>query len=347
MRNVVVDDQGDALDVEAAGCDVGGDEDVDLAFAEHVDRALTGLLGDVAVDRRGLEPTSTQLLRQLFGRLLGAHEHDDALVLLDLEDAGQGIELVGVLDHEVALADVRAGLRLRCDADLFGVVEVLAGQAVDRGRHGRGEERHLTRIAGLTEDLLDVLGEAHLEHLVGLVEDEVLEAAELEGALLEVVDDATGGADDDLGSALESGQLRAVGLSAVDGEDGEVVEVRRIGGERLGDLDRELAGRGEHEGEGAVVGTTRLGEVGQGRQRERCGLAGAGLGQADDVAAIGQRRNGRRLDRCRGLVALSLDGLEDERVQVQLGEFRCGRFVGRGHIGHEFSLSRRHTLDRR
>ena len=47
---LVVDDVRDALDVDAAGGDVGGDEDVDLAVAERAQRLLAGALAEVAVD---------------------------------------------------------------------------------------------------------------------------------------------------------------------------------------------------------------------------------------------------------------------------------------------------------
>ena len=334
VRDVVVDDQGDAFDVESAGGHVGGDEDVDLAFAQHVDRALTCLLGDVAVDRGGLEPAGAQLLGQLLGGLLRAHEHDDALVLLDLEDAGQSVELVRMLDHEVALADIRTGLRLRGDPNFLRIVQVLAGDPVDRGRHGGREQSDLTVLTDLAEDLFDVFGEAHLEHLVGLVEDEVTQAAELERPLLQVVDDTTRGAHDDLRTTAQTRQLRAVGLSAVDREHGEVGKFSGIGGERLGDLDREFASGGEDESERAVVGAPRLGEVGQGRQGEGRGLAGSGLGETDDVTARQEGRDRLGLDGGGDLVALRLYGLEHERVESQFGESRSG-FVGCGHIGHE------------
>ena len=334
MRDVIVDDERDALDVETAGCHIGGDEDVDLRLAQLIDRALTSLLRDVAVDGSGLESAGAQLLGELLGGLLGAHEHDDALVLLDLEDAGQGVELVRVLNHEVALTDIRTGLRLRGDPDFLGVVQVLAGDAVDRSRHGGREQCDLTVRPDLAEDLFDVFGEAHLEHLVGLIEDEVLEAAELQRTLLEVVDDTTRGADDDLRSAAQTRQLRAVGLTAVDREDGEVGQFRRVGGERLGDLDREFASGGEYESERAIVGAPRLGEVGQSRQGESRGLAGSGLGEADDVTARQEGRNGLGLDGGGDLVALRLYGLEHERVEAQFGESRSGFFVC-GHIGHE------------
>ena len=97
--DVVVDDVADPLDVEAAGGDVGGDEDVELAVAQLVDGALALRLDDVAVDRGGREPAGPQLLGELLGLLLGADEDDHPLEVLDLEDPGERVDLLRVGDH--------------------------------------------------------------------------------------------------------------------------------------------------------------------------------------------------------------------------------------------------------
>jgi hypothetical protein len=60
------------------------------------------------------------------------------------------------------------------------------------------------------------------------------------------------------------------------------------------------------------------------RQRERCGLAGAGLGDAQEVTALQQRRNGLLLDRSGVRIALGV-----ERAQERLGEAEIGK------LGHE------------
>ena len=101
--DVVVDHVADPLDVETAGGDVGGDEDVELALAQLVDGALALHLGDVAVDRRRREPAGAQPLGQVLGGVLGADEDDHPVEVLDLEDAGEGVELLRVRDLEVAL----------------------------------------------------------------------------------------------------------------------------------------------------------------------------------------------------------------------------------------------------
>ena len=71
----------------------------------------------------------------------------------------------------------------------------------------------------LREELLDVGEEAEVEHLVGLVEHHLLDVLEREQALVGEVEQAAGGADDDLRAGLELLDLALVGLAAVDGDD--------------------------------------------------------------------------------------------------------------------------------
>ncbi len=75
---------------------------------------------------------------------VGAHEDDDAVVSLGLEDAGQGLDLVRAHDLQVALAGVgaRGGLALDGDLDAGPAGICLAIRRIARG-HRRGEQRDL------------------------------------------------------------------------------------------------------------------------------------------------------------------------------------------------------------
>ena len=108
-RDVEVHHVADALDVEAARRDIRGHQDVELARLQLVDGALALHLGDVAVDRRGGVAAGAELLGELLGDVLGADEDDHALEVLDLEDAGEGVDLLRVRDDQVALRDGRRG----------------------------------------------------------------------------------------------------------------------------------------------------------------------------------------------------------------------------------------------
>ena len=133
-------------------------------------------------------------------------------------------------------------------------------------------------------------------------------------------------------------QLDAVALPAIDRQHVEATEVSGIPLEGLAHLEGELASGSEHERLRRLLLEV---ELRQDRQRERGRLAGAGLRQPDDVAALQQRRDGRGLDRRGVLVAEVAQGLEEPLVQTEVGEgrlvagflaeFRAG-FLGQGGV---------------
>ena len=158
-----------------------------------------------------------------------------------------------------------------------------------------------------------------MEHLVGLVEHQGAQLAELECAALDVVHHPPRRPDDDLRAAAQPAELTAEARTAVDGED---LDVRQMGGlllEGLGHLDGQLPGRREHQ---HLRRPDRRVEPREEREREGCRLAGAGLGLTDEVSPREQRRDGQRLDRCRHLVAHLVEGAEERLGQRQSGEAR-------------------------
>ena len=214
-------------------------------------------------------------------------------------------------DLDVGLGDRVDGQRLRRDADRRRVVHVALGEPLDRRRHRRREERRLAAARAHPQDLLDVLDEAEVEHLVGLVEDDVAGRGEDQRAARHQVHHPADGGDDDVGAGA---QLRLLGADRGAAEDGDDldVEVLGVGAQRLGHLDAELAGRGEDDRLHLVV----LGiEVLQQRQPEGGGLAGPGLRLADHVVAAEQLRDRLLLDRRRLLEAELVERLLDLRAR--------------------------------
>ena len=90
-----------SLDVDAAGGDVGGDQDVDLAVAERAQRLLAGALAEVAVDGGGGEAAVGELVGDLGGGALGAAEDHGQAAALGLQHAGEHLDLV----HRVRAVD--------------------------------------------------------------------------------------------------------------------------------------------------------------------------------------------------------------------------------------------------
>ena len=71
-------------------------------------------------------------------------------------------------------------------------------------------------VGDLPQDALDVGQEAQVEHLVGLVEHQHRQPAELQVTLLGQVEQPARGADDDVDALLQRLDLRLVGRAAVD-----------------------------------------------------------------------------------------------------------------------------------
>ena len=316
---------GDAFDVETARGHIGGDEDVDLAVLEILDGLLALRLLHVAVDRGGGEPARLQFFGELIGAQFGAREHQHRIVGFGFEDAGQRIEFVQSADEPETLADIRRCGGLGGDGDFRRVAQIGLGDAADLAGHGRREQRDLARFRHFLQHGLDIVDEAHAQHFVGFVQHQRLEFGQIKRAAIEVINDPARGADNDVNAALQRLQLRVVALAAIDRQHVEARQLVGVALEGLGDLDRELARGRQHQ-------HLRLGfrhvQPRQQRQGECGGLAGAGLGLSEHVATGHQRRNGRRLDRRRGLVSDLFHCGHHTLGQTEIGKTQGGGFGG-------------------
>ena len=210
-----------------------------------------------------------------------------------------------------------------------GLVEQARRQRADVVREGRREQQVLAARRQQLEDLADVADEAHVEHAVGLVEDEDLDARQVDRPLADVVEQAAGRGDDDLGAGAQLGGLGLEADAAVDGGRPDRA-VLAVGADALLDLDGELAGGDDDEDADRRAGGGRRrpaallrGQVAgrlarrpglvedlDDRQHEGGGLAGAGLGAGEQVAALEDERDRLALDRGGLRVALVGDGAE-------------------------------------
>ena len=112
-RDVVVDDMGQGVDVEAASRDVGGDQQFGRAVAQTGHHPIALGLIHPAVERLGAVAATVHGHRQLVDLGAGPAEHQRRLRCLDVENAAQRRRLVLALHHVDHLADERLHARLR------------------------------------------------------------------------------------------------------------------------------------------------------------------------------------------------------------------------------------------
>ena len=131
------------------------------------------------------------------------------------------------------------------------------------------------------------MDEAEIHHLVGFVEDEDFDVLQGHCALLDQVDQASRGSDENIDAACKALLLAENRHAAENAIDLEAKKLA-ISAEAVGDLCRQFAGGRKHQHTAAIL-LARLGlggEMVKRRQREGCGLAGAGLRDTAQVAAF-------------------------------------------------------------
>ncbi len=136
----------DAVDVDAAGGNVGGNQRAQLAVAEGGEHALALILRLVAVDRFGGVTGFLQAAYDLVGAVLGAGEHQHAIGLFGLEQLDEQRRLRGLVGEDDALLDTVDGRGLRRDRHAGGIAQHRIGEPGDFLRHGGREEQRLPRF---------------------------------------------------------------------------------------------------------------------------------------------------------------------------------------------------------
>ncbi|SUJ33288.1 Uncharacterised protein [Sphingomonas paucimobilis] len=166
--------------------------------------------------------------------------------------------------------------------------------------------------------------EAQVEHLVGFVEHQDLDHRQVQEALLDQIDQPAGRRDQDVDAARQVLPVLVDAGAAKDGRDrqlGKFGIALRI----VGDLAGQFASRGEdeHPAMGRQDALVRLDQTLDRREDESGGLAGAGLRDAEQIAAFQQRRDRVALDRGGFGIAFGF-----ERADERLGEAEFGKGHG-------------------
>ncbi len=182
------------------------------------EREVALVLAELARQEDGREASLHQRRLQVAHGVASVGE-DDRRLRLDLpEDVDDRVlHLVGE-DADDAVFDVLMAALAGSGFDAQGVALVALGQRRDGGRDGRREQQGAPVLRRRIEDELQILAEAEVEHLVGLVEHHGLRRVGLQRATLDMVTQASRRADDDMGAVLQQPAL-AAGIHATHAGD--------------------------------------------------------------------------------------------------------------------------------
>ena len=318
VRDVEIDHVGHLGDVDAPGGDIRGHEHPEGAATEAVHGDLALALGQVALEAGGLVSLAAQHLGQVLGPVLGAGEHDDRVPGALAEQvqeqghlAGGGDRIDGVLHG--------GGRSQMADAHGDRIGQGFPGQAGDGRGHGGGKEQGLARGRQGAEDALDVGQKAHVEHVVGFVQDQGFQLVEADVALAHVVEQPAWAGHDHVHALAQGPGLGEQAHAAVDDREAQARAPAEVQGGPV-DLFGQFAGRGQNQGAHGARAARVGHEPMQDGQQKGGRLAGAGLGQTHEVVAGGHVGDGFGLDGGGGFIAQALDIGEQNGIKTKRSE---------------------------
>ena len=207
VRQVEVHDVRQGVNINSARCDIGGHQHLQLVVLEAFQGAGPRVLALVAVDRVRLDSVALKLLRQTIRAVLGLGEHQHLLPVAALDEVREQRALAVPVHrmHDLRYEFDRAVAR--GDFDGYRVAHEGAGQLANLLGKCRGEQQILAGGREQCQDATDVGNKSHVEHAVGLVEHEDLHLAQVDGALLNMIEQTPGCGDDNVGAAPQLGNL--------------------------------------------------------------------------------------------------------------------------------------------
>ena len=218
LRQVEIHHHAKTRDIDAARRHVGGDKNLQLAALELAEHLLTDRLAHVAMKHVGVQPLFAKPVGKIFGAHPCAREDQNLTAIKLAKLVEQDVALVRPPDQNRRLGDGIHRLAGLCRLDRHRVVEEGFGKGLHLRRHGRREEHGLAGGWQGFENPLDSGIETEVDHLVALIEDEMLDIVEIHlAAGLQILEPARG-RDDDIHALVQRANLEIIALAATDGE---------------------------------------------------------------------------------------------------------------------------------
>ena len=287
LRKVVIDDDLHIVHIDASGRHIGGDQDIGGAVPETSHSHVPLMLRHVPVQPLHLESGLSDYLGKLVHLDLRITEYQAKSGLIILQQTDARRILILLLHPIIPLGHQRYGQLLGRHLHQSGVLLELIGDLKNGLWHGSREQRRLMGIGNLTQNQLHVLPEAHVQHLVRLVQNHHVHIVQFHGAPAHMIHYAPRRSHDDL-HALQAVDLPDDILSAIYGKHLNAMHIFCDLSQLLRRLHGQLSGGTQNHR--LKLLQIRI-DLLQGRNTECRRLTGSGLGLSDDIVPVQKVRN--------------------------------------------------------
>ena len=277
---------------------------------------------------RRIEAQRLEVLRQTIHFPLHPAEDQCLVVLLRLQKAHDRFVPLAFVNDIIELFDVDV---LGCfgadDRDELRLIEQRVGELFDGFGHRGRKEQRLSVLGNVFEDLPHIVEEAHVEHLVRLVQNDDFGIEDIDLSLLIEVLETSGCRHHDLDPPMDQGDLASVAHSSVDRQGSDPGETPQMV-ELVADLARQLAGRGDNQGPLDLS----PGDAIQDRQSEGRRLSGPRMGLPHQISPLQDNGNRLLLNGTGLLEACDTDPFGHLRMQIEFFECHSLPLHKRGKI---------------
>jgi hypothetical protein len=211
---LVVDHLRDGQDIKTTRRDVRREQHRHTPSAEVGDDPIASILAHIALKRSDRISLRREQARELFDTVLGSAKDKRGAwsITTAIQQSLEGVKALTLRNRIDMLDDRRRGSDLALGHFRFHtywIVQVAPGDADCPRREGRGEERELPFGRNHCEDAFDIGREPCVEHLIGLIEYDVVEMLHIQRAVSEMIQHSAWRADDDLGPSKQRLALRS------------------------------------------------------------------------------------------------------------------------------------------
>ena len=219
-----MDDDINAVNVDAAGRDVRRHEHTGVVAGERCEGAFALRLAHAAVQSARFQALQPELLDQPLGAALGANEEDRAARTGG--NVGGHANLLLFRDGDEAVQHRRQFVFRRDCGVVDGVVLVALHERVNGAVQRGQEEQRLVLLLDAAEDALNLRQEAKVGHLVRFVDNDGTDVVQPQGVALQQVVQAARRGDHDVDAGAQHVRLAIERHAAVDGSDANAPDVR-------------------------------------------------------------------------------------------------------------------------
>ena len=209
IRGLKINHMSHIININAAGGDISGHQDVNPIGPECIQGRFPGCLTQIPMHRPHGKPSLCQVGGKISGTALCSGKNNGFSPIIGLKNLGTCRLFIQVMRLEYHL--ISGGMRLRCihifRPNMHWLVQELPRQRQHRPRHGRGKQHSLMSMCQCCQQLFDVRKEAQIQHFISLIQHEDSHMIETQYSPLMQVQEPPRGADHDIYTVVKHSPL--------------------------------------------------------------------------------------------------------------------------------------------